>query len=315
MTLKTAIVTGAHGFLGRHLARSLSRLGTKVIGLGHGTWTDAEYSAWGIHYWIKGDVSKSNLEIAQAELGTPEAIFHLAGGSAVGPSLFAPEEDFRRSVLSAAELLEWARSCAPGAPIVFASSAAVYGANHAGPICELTPVKPYSPYGTHKRIAEELLESYARNFALKVSIVRLFSIYGEELKKQLLWDVCTRLSKHPDHLTLGGTGTETRDWVHVSDAVELLQIGVRHASHNGPIINGGTGVSTSVREVVSRVIDCWGYSITPSFSGTSRAGDPNDLVANISLANSLGYHPRIDWHDGIADYVHWFKRTHRGIYS
>jgi UDP-glucose 4-epimerase len=307
--MKTALITGAKGFVGRHLARALHHQGLQVCGIGHGAWSESAHTAWGVNYWLNGDVTKRNLDILQSQLGTPDVVFHLAGGSAVGPSLVAPEEDLRRSVLSAAELLEWARLAAPAVRLVLASSAAVYGAEHSRAICETDAPAPYSPYGYHKRIAEELFESYGKNFGLTVSIVRLFSVYGSELRKQLLWDSCGRLVNDSTHLLLGGNGGEVRDWFHVSDAVELLRVAAVHASRNGFIVNGGTGVAVTVRQVAERLCDTWGMDTLLQFSGMCRPGDPQYLVADIAQAKALGFVPRVNWQAGVADYVAWFKRV------
>ena len=307
--MKLSLITGARGFVGRHLARSLHQQGFKVCGMGHGAWTEFERTAWGVDYWLNGDVTKRNLDIVQADNGKPDVVFHLAGGSAVGPSLAAPEEDFRRSVLSAAELLEWARLSAPCVRLVLASSAAVYGAGHTHAIAEADALAPYSPYGAHKRIAEELFESYGKNFGLNVAVVRLFSVYGPELRKQLLWDSCGRLMADASHLLLGGTGNEARDWFHVSDAAALLQLASTHACPNGFVVNGGTGVAVSVRQVAEQLCAAWGASTLLEFSGKSRAGDPQYLVANVAQASALGFLPRMGWQVGVSDYVAWFKRT------
>jgi UDP-glucose 4-epimerase len=305
--MQTALITGARGFIGRHLARALHKQGFKVCGMGHGAWTEIERAAWGVDYWLNGDVTKSNLDIVQADMGNPDVVFHLAGGSSVGPSLTAPEEDFRRSVLSAAELLEWARIAAPPAHLVLASSAAVYGAGHIRAIDESDLLSPYSPYGFHKRIAEELFESYGKNFGLNVSIVRLFSVYGPELKKQLLWDACGRLMNDPSLLLLGGSGNEVRDWFHISDAVALLQLAARRACQDGFIVNGGTGASITVRQITEQLCAEWGLTTKVEFSGKSRQGDPQYLVADVTQATSLGFMPKMSWKAGLADYVAWFK--------
>ncbi len=311
--MKFALITGARGFVGRHLARALHQHGTQVCGIGHGAWAESERVAWGVDYWLNGDVTKHNLDIIQSNMGSPSVVFHLAGGSSVGPSLLAPQEDFRRSVLSAAELLEWARLAAPEVRLVLASSAAVYGAGHSQAIRETDALAPYSPYGYHKRIAEELFESYGKNFGLHVAVVRLFSVYGSELRKQLLWDSCGRLAGDAARLELGGTGNEMRDWLHISDAVELLRIATSHARPDGFIVNGGTGAAITVRAVAEQLCTVWGMGTQWSFSGKSRQGDPQYLVADVALARSLGFVPKMNFQAGIADYVNWFKSVNSRV--
>jgi UDP-glucose 4-epimerase len=307
--MKSALITGARGFVGRHLARSLQRQGIQVCGLGHGAWTESDRAAWGVGQWLNGDVTKRNLDIVQSCASTPDVVFHLAGGSSVGPSLLAPEEDFRRSVLSAAELLEWARLAAPDARLVLASSAAVYGSGHSQAIGEGGSLAPHSPYGYHKRIAEQLFESYGKNFGLNVAVVRLFSVYGTELRKQLWWDACGRLASDPSCLLLGGSGNEARDWLHVSDGVALLQLAAAHASRDGLVVNGGTGKAVTVREAAEQLCCAWGTNTHLEFSGESRPGDPQFLVADTAHAASLGFAPKMSWQAGLADYVAWFRRT------
>lgn len=300
-------VTGARGFIGRHVARLLARDGWPVVGLGHGAWPEAGYRAWGLVDWLNGEVSHPNLDALAGRHGQPEGVIHLAGGSSVGPSFAAPAEDFRRSVAGAADLAEWLRLRAPATPVVLASSAAVYGAGHATPIPEDTSCQPYSPYGFHKRMAELAFESYARNFGLKVAIVRMFSVYGPELRKQLLWDACSRLAGGQSRLTLGGSGEETRDWLHVEDAARLLVLALAQAAPDCVVLNGGTGRAVSVRDIATRLCECWGGGVEAVFSGVSRAGDPAYLVADTARLRALGFDTPRDWRAGLADYVDWFR--------
>lgn len=301
-------ITGARGFIGRHAVRAFSDRGDTVAGLGHGAWTDFEQRQAGLSLWRNGEVTHSNLDAVAALMGTPDAVVHLAGGSAVGPSFAQPAEDLSRSVSAAAALAEWTRLRAPSAALVMASSAAVYGAGHVGPISEALPSTPFSPYGYHKRMAELLLQSYAHNFGLRAAVVRFFSVYGPGLRKQLLWDACTRLSALPMALELGGTGQELRDWLHVTDACRLLMRGVDTASERCLLLNGGTGVGTPVREIATTLVAHWGLPQLPLvFSGQSRAGDPHSLVANTAASAALGWKPEVAWRDGLAEYVAWFK--------
>jgi len=307
--MKTVLITGAHGFIGRHLARHLSSQGeVTIVGLGHGTYSDRELASLGMVASVNGDVSFSNLNRIANELGKPDEIYHLAGGSSVGPSLRIPEEDFKRTVASTCELLDWVRLNTPKTPVVIASSAAIYGAGHSGPIIESVTSVPFSPYGYHKRMAELLCESYAYNFGLKTSVVRLFSVYGPELRKQLIWDTCHRLAASDKPLELNGTGTEKRDWLHISDCVRFLNQ-VATLDRPNTTVNGGTGKSTTVAEIVGELGRLWDNRPQPTFTGISRSGDPTDLVADTTLASQIGMKPLKDWKEGIAEYVEWFREA------
>jgi UDP-glucose 4-epimerase len=300
-------ITGARGFIGRHVARAYAAAGQTVAGLGHGSWPEAEHRMWGLVDWRNGEVSHANLDALAASLGVPHVVVHLAGGSAVGPSFAQPAEDFRRSVLAAGELAEWLRLRAPQARLVMASSAAVYGAGHAGPIAEDAACAPFSPYGFHKRMAELVLESYARNFGLRVAVVRLFSVYGPGLRKQLLWDACCRMAAGASALELGGTGNELRDWLHVDDAARLIQLAAEHAASEPWLVNGGTGVATSVRDIAGCVAQAMGRPLPLRFNGRSRSGDPAQLVADTERLRGLGFAPHCAWREGVAGYAAWFR--------
>jgi UDP-glucose 4-epimerase len=303
-----ALITGAKGFIGRHLAYKLAQSGVTAIGLGHGAWLNHEFSPWGISDWLNGDITPSNLNRLFSDNPLPDHIFHLAGGSAVGPSFSTPEEDFRRSVDSTFSLLEWTRNASPHSSIVLASSASVYGSIHSKPILETDLTHPYSPYGYHKRITELLCESFAQNFSLSISIVRLFSVYGPELKKQLLWDLCMRLKENPSELLLSGTGQEVRDWIHVTDAALYLIQAAALSSPDKFLLNGGTGIETSVRQVAERLRDAYGLKTEIKFSGQSRKGDPQYLVANIDRGIIHKFNPHKTWENGFNEYVEWFRR-------
>ena len=293
-------VTGAGGFIGHRLVRLLMARGTVVGGF-------ARHSDLPAETFDDGPITARQLDKLAARTGVPQAIYHLAGGSSVGASFADPAQDFRRTVTTTASLLEWARHAAPDARLVMASSAAVYGASHAGPIAKEAPANPWSPYGFHKLAAELQCRSYAHNYGLKVSIARLFSVYGPGLRKQLLWDLCGMLERD-GRARLGGSGSEVRDWVHVDDVAELLTEAAAKASTAVPILHGGTGVGTDVRTIAESIARAFGLSAGAiSFSGEVRAGDPFSLVA-VPDADARW---RTGLEDGLAGYVDWFKRQAR----
>ncbi len=302
-------ITGAKGFIGRQLAKQLHSNSVEVAGIGHGVWRSEDAARWGVANWINGDIVPSNFDRLKAITGDPDVIYHLAGGSSVGPSIETPAEDFRRTVDSSMHLLEWVRNHSKRSRLVFASSAAIYGASHTKPIKETDEIIPFSPYGYHKRITELLFESYSRNYGLQTAVVRLFSVYGPELKKQLLWDLCNRFKQSPDVMELFGTGEEVRDWLHVDDAVRYLIHAASLAEAQGFIVNGGCGIATTVNDIVHRVRDAWKLDTIIKFNGKQREGDPHYLVADTSYGEEFEFLPQHEWPAGIDEYVNWYKNV------
>ena len=302
-------ITGAHGFIGRYLARHLSLRGHRVVGIGHGFWPQIEAARWGISDWMDSDITVTSLGQLRQACGIPEEVYHLAGGSSVGAAFSNPHEDFFRTVVSTAELLEWVRQYAPGIRLVAVSSAAVYGSAHQGPIAEDARKSPYSPYGAHKLIMEELCHSYAANFAVKVVVPRLFSVYGPGLKKQLLWDLCGKLAAGGP-VVLGGTGAEVRDWTHVQDVVHALEQAAGLADDQAPVLNLATGVPTSVRDIAFTLVSQWSGAAAAerlSFSKHSRPGDPFSLIADVTSQRSHGVACSTPITQGLAEYVDWYR--------
>lgn len=306
-----AIITGAHGFLGRRCAEGFSAAGYDVHGIGHGGWPEAEYSKYGIKTWISADITYEAL--CSIGCGADiDAVVHCGGGSSVAYSVEHPSLDFRKTVESTLAVLEFIRRENPGARLVYPSSTAVYGAACADErISEGRALNPVSPYGFHKAAAELLCESYHRNYGVKCSIIRFFSLYGEGLTKQLLWDACNKIANAPEgsDVEFFGTGNETRDWLHVSDAVGLMLI---TAASTAPfdIVNGGSGVKTTIAETLALIVKSFeklgraGCGI--SFRGAVKPGDPAHYWADTSRAEAMGWSPRVAFPDGAARYVEWF---------
>ena len=301
-------VTGANGFIGRHLVRALADAGHAVHGIGHGAFEDADRQRVGLGHWLNGEIDAANLNALAGKSGSPSTIFHLAGGSSVGLSIAQPFEDFSRTVYSTARLLEWLRGSAPECRLIVASSAAVYGAEHTGPIAESAELVPMSPYGQHKLMMEQLCRSYAVTFGIRSTVARLFSVYGPHLHKQLLWDICSRLQRDGSRLDLGGTGAEMRDWTDVRDVARLLvKIATLPQAETFHIINGGSGRGTSVADIANMLTEHWGGGVAVRYSGIVRAGDPVSLVADDAGLRRLPFQWQIPVDRGLADYVTWFK--------
>jgi UDP-glucose 4-epimerase len=301
------IVTGARGAIGRHVIAAARARGARVVGLGHGPWT-GETDLPTIDAWVTGDVTFDNLDALAAGLGMPDVIVHLAGGSHVGASIERPAEDFRRTVASAQNLFEWVRTRSPATRLVVASSAAVYGNAGVSPIPEDTPYAPASPYGTHKAMVEMLALAYGRQYGLNAAVVRLFSVYGPGLRKQLVYELFQRLMRGERGISLGGTGQETRDFLFISDAAGMLLDAAGAAGPDVPLLNGATGKAVTIARLAHAIAAGFGDA-SIRFTGLSRKGDPASLVGSISRSTAAGLSAPTGLEAGVAATRAWIEQN------
>ena len=305
--MATLLVTGAHGFLGRHTAKLAAINGYRVVGIGHGAWFADEWRTWGLAEWHEADITVSELRRCAVDVS---AIIHFAGGSSVPFSLTNPAEDFTRTVQTTVDVMEFARTQSLRPSVVYCSSASIYGnASHVPIPEEIRPV-PISPYGTHKYIAEQIVTFYAWHYKIAASVVRLFSVYGSGLNKQLLWDASGKITS--GNAVFMGSGLEVRDWLHVTDAASLMLLAASHCDPECIVVNGGSGTEVTVGELLCELSRNLGYPTQGvEFSGKARTGDPQRLVANIQKALSWGWRPEVTLRYGVADYANWWLEEQR----
>ncbi len=299
------LITGGFGFLGRAVAREFKAQGYRVHGIGRGHWPAEEARQHGFDSWLDAGVSLSSLMTLRE---TVQVVVHCAGGSSVGYSIEHPLEDFSKTVQGTADLLEFLRLKSPPSLLIYPSSAGVYGAKDDLPIRESDALTPISPYGFHKKIVEELLTCHSRNYGIRIGIIRFFSIYGPGLTKQLLWDACIKLrSAGTGTAEFWGTGEETRDFIHSTDAASLIWA-LSRTQEPFTILNGAGGRRVTVRDTLAGVRGLLRSRATIAFNGRVREGDPRFYHADVARAHGLGWQPRIELHDGMGEYVHWFER-------
>lgn len=300
----SVIVTGGFGFIGRHVAKSQAKYGVNVIGVGRGEWSSLmEQKSWGFNKWISVDLCSQWWK--KSEVSQPSAIIHCAGSGSVGFSLLDPVNDFNNNVNALLNVLEYARLNAPTARIIFLSSAAVYGQSISALIDEDDVLNPVSPYGVHKKIAEEICGSYKNYFGLDISILRLFSVYGDGLKKQLLWDASNKIFQ--GDYGFFGTGDEIRDWVHIHDVTTAIKMVLDSRSNSNYIFNCGTGEGATVNQIVRQLFSSFNVCESPTFNGYSRVGDPVAYRASIGRLKDLGWVPNVNWISGVHNYAKWFQ--------
>lgn len=303
------LVTGAGGFLGSHICHHLGQQGHSIAAIDK--FSPGPDSS-GLYPHLSGFFEISlpdSTFVTLLRQFQPDMLVHCAGSASVPYSIQKPYDDFRLSVELSAFILENLRQFLPSCHFIFLSSAAVYGNPGTLPISEETPCKPISPYGYHKYMSEILCEEYSTLHGIKTSVLRIFSAYGERLRKQVIFDLCRKFSDPSvESVQVYGTGEETRDFIHASDIARTIEC-ILKAGASG-IFNVASGIQTSIREVVDIVKDSLQSNKQVSYTGSSRAGDPLYWQADISRLNDLGFSHHVSLSSGIRKYCHWFESTY-----
>ena len=190
---------------------------------------------------------------------------------------------------------------------VYLSSAAVYGNPKVLPIKEEHDVSPISPYGYHKLHAEAICREFADLYQLPIVVARIFSAYGNGLKKQLLWDISSKV-KQGKEVELFGTGEETRDFIHIYDLAKAIKIIVKNPISGFQIFNIANGKQIKVKELASLLVSQYSPNLKIKFNGQSRPGDPKFWEADISEIKTLGYQQQVNIFEGVNAYAKWFLR-------
>ena len=187
------------------------------------------------------------------------------------------------------------------------SSAAVYGNPLSLPIYENDALHPVSPYGKHKKMAEEICAEFTNDFGLKTCNLRIFSAYGAGLKKQLLWDLYQK--SLTGNIELFGTGDETRDFIYIDDLLDVINLVANKATFDATCLNVANGIQVKIKDLVSLYLQELNFKGELNFIGSNRKGDPLNWEADITQIRSFGYQQNVSLEKGLEKYVEWLKRS------
>ncbi|GAA1187742.1 UDP-glucose 4-epimerase GalE [Nesterenkonia xinjiangensis] len=304
------LVTGGAGYIGSVVAQQLLRAGHEVIVLDDLSKGHADSVLPGA-IWHPGGLEDA------AEVLDPsvDAVIHLAAKSLVGESVEHPERYWHGNVVASLGLIDAMRA-AGVRRMVFSSTAAVYGSPLTETIAEDHPAAPINPYGASKLAIDHMLSAEAKAHGLAAVSLRYFNVGGasdglserHDPETHLIPNLLKAAAGHGDTAKLFGTdyptpdGTAVRDYIHILDlAAAHLQAMEWVAPGTHEIFNLGTGVGSSVREVIDAVERVTGRSV-PVEEHPRRAGDPATLVASGQKAREvLGWQPRHSLEDIIRD--------------
>lgn len=295
--MKNVLVTGASGFIGNNVLEMFRINGDNVLG-------------WDLFSSNLKCREINMLDIEEVKKGLksfqPDLIIHCAGLADVRKSVEEPLNDYDSNVtvthnLFFALLAGKINNCR----IIFLSSAAVYGNPERLPITEDSVLNPLSPYALHKIMCEDICSYFKSHYSFDVKIVRIFSAYGNGLKKQLLWDMVNK-AKQTGELNMFGTGNESRDYIHIDDLVFAIKLISESSSKKEFIYNIANGEEVTIRTIVNLFAKYSGIK-NVSFNGVIRDGEPLNWCADISKLKDLGYSKKVDIEDGIEKYVLWSR--------
>lgn len=233
-----------------------------------------------------------------------EAIVHCAAHVSVEGALRDPAADAQHNILGTLNVLDAAlrRRCER---FVYISSAAVYGNPERLPVGEGHPMRPMSPYGASKLAGEIYSFAYHRCHELPVVAIRPFNIYSARANPlnpysgvitKFIWRV-----KERRPLVIEGNGTQTRDFVHVSDVVRCIELALSSDRAVGEVVNCGTGKPTSIQELAELIIELAGSPV-PIEHAEGRVGDIATSYADLARARELlGYEPKVTLRSGLPE--------------
>jgi UDP-glucose 4-epimerase len=303
-----AIVTGGAGFIGSHVVDALVARGDEVLVLDDLSKGRKENMNEHVRLAVV-DVRDRNAVTAAFADGRPEVCFHLAAQADVRVSVDDPVFDFDVNAGGTLQMLEAAR--AHDTQVVFASTGgAIYGECEE-PAPEDAPRRPLAPYGASKLAGEEYLAVYNRLHETRHASLRYGNVYGPRQDPHGEAGVVAiflgRLARgETPHIF--GDGRQQRDYVYVGDVVEATLAAARRPG----VFNVGTGVATSVLELLQACISVTGGKVEPVFE-PPRAGEIQRSVLDPALAErELGFRAQTPLEEGLA--ATWeFVRMAEGV--
>jgi UDP-glucuronate 4-epimerase len=294
------LVTGAAGFIGSRLLRTLLERGHDATGID--AFTDYYDLALKEENARDLPVARADLVEDALELAGLDGVFHLAGQPGVASFGDVFPVYVRENVLASQRLFETAASA--GVRTVFASSSSIYGDAAAYPTPEDTIPRPMSPYGVTKLACEHLARTYGSEFGLEVVTVRYFTIYGPRQRPDMAFTKMVSCLAEGRPFELFGDGTQSRSFTYVDDAVEATIVAMERGSP-GSTYNVGGGAEVSMLDAIEALGRIAGRRLEV-VRAARREGDAPRTAADTSrIQAELGWKPVTPFEEGLAAQWRW----------
>jgi UDP-glucose 4-epimerase len=292
------LITGAAGFLGAPLANSLNADGHRVVGLDDLSTGDPDRLSPDVHL-VRGDIN--DRPKLWSLLQDVDCVYHLAARVIVPESMLYPREYNLVNVGGTVTLMEAMRDVGVKR-VIFSSSGTIYGNQRNQPLKERCRPNPRSPYAVSKLSAEYYIRTIGDLWGIETVCLRVFNAYGPMQplppSHAPVIPYCFRQAVENGTIVVHGSGNQTRDYVYIDDVVNAMKVASYAEKVNRLIMNVGSGVETSVHEIIKTVIETTGMKPEIVINKMHDSG-PSRMCADISLAkNKLDYEPKITLAEG-----------------
>jgi UDP-N-acetylglucosamine 4-epimerase len=304
------LVTGAAGFIGSHITRTLLADGHEVVGLDDLSTGYRHNVPDGEPGWrfVLGDIRDP--AVCASAMEGAGAVVHLAGRNSVPRSLAEPRSALEVNVVGGFNLLEAARA-AGATRFVYASSSSVYGDDPSLPKMESQLRRPLSPYAASKASFEHFARAWSSSWGLSTVGLRFFNVFGPRQDPAGAYAavvprfVEAALGRRSP--VIHGDGSFTRDFTFVDNVVHAVRLSLDAPDAGGAVVNVAGGGRVSVLDLWRAIAHKAGFDGEPRF-GPRRAGDMPHSQADISEARRLlGFEPVVPFDEGIRRTVAWFQ--------
>ena len=307
--MTTWLVTGGAGFIGSHLCDALIAAGDRVRVLDDLSTGARANLAPGVTL-LEGDVADPAL--LDAALDGVAGCFHLAAIASVERGRLDWAETHRVNQTATVALFDAIRRQDTRIPVVYASSAAVYGDCPTVPIREDMACRPLSAYGADKYGCELHAHVASHVHGIPTVGLRFFNVYGPRQDpvspySGVISIFCERI-RAGQPITIYGDGCQTRDFVFVADVVAALMAAMRLQDAASQVFNICTGIPTSVLDLAHLVAGLSATSLVPRF-GEPRSGEIRDSLGDPSRARTvLGLAEPTPLRDGLTQVLDWMAQ-------
>ena len=303
---KKVLVTGGAGFIGSHVVDRLVTEGYQVRvldDLSTGKLDNIQrHLNSGKVELVKGDIRDASL--VEDSLDGVNAVLHFAALVSVPLSIENPNLTFDINLAGTLNLLR-ASAEQHVDRFVFISSCAVCGDPEVLPVTEQTKPNPISPYAESKLLGERYCLGFSERQLLNAVVLRFFNVYGPRQTMNDYSGVITRFLERCSQnlpLTIYGDGSQTRDFVNVSDVASAV-LAAMESKAKSEVFNVGSGKRTTINELAKIIVELTGAGSEISY-GPPRAGDIKDSYGDISKAQKLlGYKPKVSLRAGLRTMV------------